>query len=129
MKIWKFMLIAYSILIAIFAYLVFVGVHALVALCIFIYPTELFGVYIFFACKQYGKDTKMIEIENKDSKIQESRAEISDGDVSINTFFGDLWVVDGQTFIKINDGYTIEIDELKGFVKVRRVDSVANRIK
>ena len=49
------------------------------------------------------------------------------GDVYLNPVFGDLWIVDGESFIKINDGYTIGIDEPVGFVKVGHVDSVISK--
>lgn len=50
-----------------------------------------------------------------------------DGDIYLNPVFGDLWIVDGESFIKINDGYTIDIDEPAGFVKVGHVDDVINK--
>ena len=52
-----------------------------------------------------------------------------DGDVYLNPMFGDLWVVDSRTFIKINDGYTIELDEPEGFIKVGHIDGVINKKK
>ena len=50
-----------------------------------------------------------------------------DGDINLNPFFGDMWIVDGKHFIKINDGYTIDLDEPGGFVKVGHVDGVINK--
>lgn len=50
-----------------------------------------------------------------------------DGDIYLNPFFGDLWVVDGKSFVKINDGYTIDLDEPEGFVKVGHINNVINR--
>ena len=50
-----------------------------------------------------------------------------DGDIYWNPTFGDLWVVDGESFIKINDGYTIDVDEPYGFVKVGHVDGVVSK--
>lgn len=44
--------------------------------------------------------------EHKSAKYQ-------DGDIYLNPCFGDLWVVDGASFIKINNGYAIELDELR----------------
>lgn len=51
--------------------------------------------------------------EHKSAKYQ-------DGDI-------DLWVVDGASFIKINNGYAIELDEPEGFIKVGHIDGVINR--
>ena len=45
----------------------------------------------------------------------------------LNPCFGDLWVVDGTSFIKINNGYAIDLDEPEGFVKVGHIDGVINR--
>lgn len=50
-----------------------------------------------------------------------------DGDIYLNPFFGDMWIVDGKNFIKINDGCTIDIDEPEGFIKVGHVDGVINK--
>ena len=50
-----------------------------------------------------------------------------DGDIYLNPFFGDLWVVDGKTYIKINDGYTVDRDEPEGFVKVGHISDVVNK--
>lgn len=50
-----------------------------------------------------------------------------DGDIYLNPYFGDLWVVDGASFIKINDGYEIELDEPEGFVKVGHISGVINK--
>lgn len=50
-----------------------------------------------------------------------------DGDIYLNPFFGDMWIVDNKRFIKINDGYTVDIDDPKGFVKVGHVDGVINK--
>ena len=50
-----------------------------------------------------------------------------DGDIYLNPYFGDLWVVDGASFIKINDGYEIEVDEPEGFVKVGHISGVINK--
>lgn len=51
---------------------------------------------------------------------------MTDGDIYLNPMFGDMWVVDGNEFIKINDGYSIDIDEPVGFEKVGHVDGVIN---
>lgn len=50
-----------------------------------------------------------------------------DGDVYLNPVFGDLWVVDGKSFVKINDGYTIDLDDPEGFVKVGHISGIINR--
>lgn len=52
-----------------------------------------------------------------------------DGDVYWNPRFGDLWIVDGDQFVKINDGYTIDLDDPVGFVKVGHIDGIINRNK
>lgn len=52
-----------------------------------------------------------------------------DGDIYLNPYFGDLWVVDGASFIKINDGYEIELDEPEEFVKVGHISGVINKKK
>lgn len=54
-------------------------------------------------------------------------ADAVDGDIYINPFFGDMWIVDGQQFIKINDGLTADLDEPSGFIKVGHVDGVVNK--
>ena len=50
-----------------------------------------------------------------------------DGDIYLNPFFGDLWVVDGKSFIKINNGYAIDINEPEGFIKVGHINGVVNK--
>lgn len=52
-----------------------------------------------------------------------------DGDIYLNPYFGDLWVVGGASFIKINDGYEIELGEPEGFVKVGHISGVTNKKK
>lgn len=49
---------------------------------------------------------------------------IVDGDIYLNHGFGDLWIVDGGKFIKINDGYSIDLNTPVGFVKVGHIDDV-----
>ncbi len=46
----------------------------------------------------------------------------SDGDVYYNPVFGDLWLVDGKSFVKINNGYTIDLDEPERFIKVGHIE-------
>ena len=58
--------------------------------------------------------------EHKNAKYQ-------DGDIYLNPCFGDLWVVDGASFIKINNGYAIELDEPEGFIKVGHIDGVISK--
>lgn len=52
------------------------------------------------------------------------------GDIYLNSWAGDLWIVDDidgeRIFIKINDGCIIDVDEPEGFVKVGHVDNVEN---
>lgn len=50
-----------------------------------------------------------------------------DGDIYLNPCFGDLWIVDGVYFIKINDGLTAELDDPVGWIKVGHVDGVENK--
>ena len=67
--------------------------------------------------------------------VEDSRLEVwlwlsakyQDGDIYLNPCFGDLWVVDGASFIKINNGYAIELDEPEGFIKVGHIDGVINK--
>ena len=41
-----------------------------------------------------------------------------DGDIYFNPVFGDLWIVENGKFVKINDGYDIQLDEPEHFIKV-----------
>lgn len=50
-----------------------------------------------------------------------------DGDIYLNPYFGDMWIVDSGSFIKINDGYAINLDNPEGFIKVGHVDGVFNK--
>ena len=47
------------------------------------------------------------------------------GDVYWNPVFGDLWIVDGDNFVLINDLETASLDSVVGFVKVGHIDCVA----
>jgi len=49
-----------------------------------------------------------------------------DGDIYLNPLFGDLWIVDNNSFIKINNGTSIDLNDPIGFVKVGHVDAVIN---
>ena len=40
------------------------------------------------------------------------------GDIYFNPVFGDLWIVENEKFVKINDGYDIPLDEPEHFIKV-----------
>lgn len=46
------------------------------------------------------------------------------GDVYLNPFFGDLWRVEDSHFIKINDGYSIELNEPEGFIKIGHISGI-----
>ena len=42
-----------------------------------------------------------------------------DGDIYFNPVFGDLWIVDGKYFVRINDvTYKVLIDDVVGFKRV-----------
>ena len=45
------------------------------------------------------------------------------GDVYYNPVFCDLWVVDNDKFLKINDWYEMDLDDPEGFIKVGHIDS------
>ena len=47
---------------------------------------------------------------------------LTDGDIYWNPVFCDLWVVYGETFVKINEGCTIDVNDVAGFVSVGHVD-------
>ena len=52
--------------------------------------------------------------------------DVVDGDVYFNPLWGDLWIVNGSHFVKINDGYDIELNDVADFIKVGHVDLAAN---
>lgn len=54
-------------------------------------------------------------------------ADAVDGDIYLNPMFGDLWIVEDNSFIKINDGFTIDLDDPEGFVKVGHVDNIVTK--
>ena len=62
-----------------------------------------------------------------DENIVTEYPDAVDGDIYWNPCFGDLWIVDGHDFIKINDGYTTDLDDPSGFVKVGHVDGIINK--
>ena len=47
---------------------------------------------------------------------------MNDGDVYFDPFFEELWVVEGDYFLKINDVDTATIERTPGFVKVGHID-------
>lgn len=49
-----------------------------------------------------------------------------DGDVFINIFFGDLWVSENNTMVRINDGQIALEGDKSGFVKIGHIDSIQN---
>lgn len=59
--------------------------------------------------------------------MSENYGEIENGDIYLNPLYGDLWIVDGVEFIKINDGYTVDIDDTCDFIKVGHVEGVINQ--
>ena len=69
----------------------------------------------------------VIESEDSCEEIVEDIDIPVDGDIYLNPAFGDLWVVDGEEFTKINDGLRIDLNEPEGFVKVGHVDGVVNK--
>lgn len=64
---------------------------------------------------------------DKHYTFSENYPDAIDGDVYLNPCFGDLWIVEGHYFIKINDGYSTDIDDPVGFVKVGHLDGVHNK--
>lgn len=58
--------------------------------------------------------------------MADSYPEAKNGDIYLNPFAGDLWVVNGRNFVKINDGYSINIDDSGGFIRVGHIDGVIN---
>lgn len=65
-------------------------------------------------------------VEDKESEDTSSKSEeypdAEDGDIYYNPYFGDLWIVQEDKFVKINDGYSIELDDPVGFIKVGHID-------
>lgn len=80
-------------------------------------------------CPESPGDRTSLHSEMDCPSWWEPKDQWQDGDVYLNPFFGDLWVVDGKSFIKINDGYTIDLDEPEGFVKVGHINGVINKRK
>lgn len=46
------------------------------------------------------------------------------GDIYLNPFFGDLWLVQDGRFLLINDGYSTNLTDPAGFIKVGHVEGV-----
>lgn len=48
---------------------------------------------------------------------------MKNGDIYLNPFFGDLWIIVNDTQIrKINDSYTDDFNNVIGFKKVGHID-------
>lgn len=66
--------------------------------------------------------------ENKyNLTTSEEYKDATDGDIYLNPFFGDLWVVKESSFVKINNGYTVDLDDPKGFIKVGHIGNVITK--
>lgn len=63
------------------------------------------------------------EFEELDNEYEDA----VDGDIYLNPCFGDLWIVQDKQFIKINDGYFVDLDEPAGFIKVGHVEGVITK--
>lgn len=67
--------------------------------------------------------TRKKEIMNKNLiTCKTIKPPYQNGDVYWNSCFGDLWIVEGTNLIKINNGYTIEIDQPLDFEYVGHLD-------
>lgn len=80
--------------------------------------------------QDHYQDQLRIDLEDEFGSSEYVDCEYSDavdGDIYLNPMFGDLWIVEDNSFIKINDGYTIELDEPSGFIKVGHVDGVVSK--
>lgn len=58
-----------------------------------------------------------------------SACDAKDGDIFFNPIFGDLWLVINSQLVKINDGYTIELDKPEDFELVGHIDLNDLRLK
>ena len=54
------------------------------------------------------------EFEELDNEYEDA----VDGDIYLNPCFGDLWIVQDKQFIKINDGYLIDLVSLRDLLKL-----------
>lgn len=68
--------------------------------------------------RTFKRKAEAVEVWNR--RVEEYK----DGDIYLNPAFGDMWIVDGNEFIKINDGLRVDLDEPVGFIKVGHVDGV-----
>lgn len=76
----------------------------------------------------FGLMDYFINLEDPEDKPRcENYPDAIDGDIYLNPFFGDMWIVDGAYFIKINDGYRLDMEDPEGFIKVGHVDGVINK--
>ena len=73
--------------------------------------------------KAWAEFQEYYNLRKQEERETDRYPDATDGDVYINPFHGDLWIVDGQTFVKINDGYTMELKETSGFIKIGHVDN------
>lgn len=55
--------------------------------------------------------------------MSENYPEATNGDIYLNPYAGDLWVVDNRKFVKINDGRFVDIDDPVDFIKVGHIDN------
>lgn len=78
-------------------------------------------------CPEAACDREYLRSERDCPSWWQPRDHCKDGDIYLNPVCGDLWVVDGKSFIKINDGYTIDLDEPEGFIKVGHISGVINK--
>lgn len=44
--------------------------------------------------------------------------------VLLNRFFGDLWIENGESLIRINDGQIAHVGNRSGFAKIGEIDSI-----
>lgn len=59
-------------------------------------------------------------------ETSKNKKKFKDGDIYLNTFCGDLWVVENPNYIKINDGTKIPLDDPEGFIYVGHIEGVEN---
>lgn len=82
----------------------------------------------YIECAECGLRTSDFRSLEEASEVWNARvAERIGGDIYLNPAFGDMWIVDGSEFVKINDGLRIDLNEPYGFIKVGHVDGVVNK--
>lgn len=59
-------------------------------------------------------------------ETSKNKKKFKDGDIYLNTFWGDLWVVENPYYIKINYGAKIPLDDPGGFICVGHIEGVEN---